>query len=170
MSADQHGSRWLRLAKRVVFFPLVLLLLPIVASFLLCLAVRNATFLVCLWIAWRARGLDTLIVYSNSPNWQDYFEGAVIPAIGRRGAVLNWSERKRWPTLSWSTLAFRFFAGEKEFNPIVVILRPWRQPQTYRFHNALRDAKHGKLQRLREVTGKLSDDLSVEVPMTSVGA
>jgi hypothetical protein len=51
------------------------------------------------WTIVLIRGPYALIVYSNSPRWQTYFEQQILPDARAKAAVLNWSERRncRWP-------------------------------------------------------------------------
>ncbi len=89
---------------------------------------------VAVWTLWLPRGRDTLVVYSTSPLWHEYFESRVLPRVSTRAVVLNWSERRTWMhRLSLSALVFRCFAGSREFNPIAFHFRPLRMHSTYRF-------------------------------------
>ena len=44
----------------------------------------------------------------------------VLPAVGSRGVVLNWSDRKQW-SYSLSVALFRFFGATREFNPLAIV-------------------------------------------------
>jgi hypothetical protein len=44
----------------------------------------------------------------------------VLPAVGSRGVILNWSDRKQW-SYSLPVVLFRFFAGTREFNPLAIV-------------------------------------------------
>lgn len=60
-----------------------------------------------------ARGHDVLLVYSDSPAWRPYIEQKLLPHIGRRAIVLNWSERNRWGiSLGRSSVFISFAAVE----------------------------------------------------------
>ena len=64
-------------------------LLPLLALYSLCLRLA-------VWSWWCLRDRDILFVYSDSPVWHDYIEQSILPHLGERAIVLNWSERKRW--------------------------------------------------------------------------
>ena len=64
--------------------------------------------------------------------------------------MLNWSERKKWK-FSLATLAFRHFGGDREFNPMGLIFRPFRWVKTFRFFKPFRDLKHGKPDALQKM-------------------
>src|SRR5262245_15387650 len=96
-----------------------------------------------LWVSCLGAGPLVLFVYSNSPVWQGYIEDHILPKLPRGSLILNWSERRRW-RWSVSVAAFRFFGGRREFNPLAVVVRPFRWGRTFRFWRAFRDAKHGK--------------------------
>ena len=89
-------------------WPLLLVLLPLVVVAGVLWLVAAVLLQLVVWVTWCPRGRYVLVVYSNSPIWQGYFEQNVLPAVGSRGVVLNWSERKRWP-YSLPVALFRFF-------------------------------------------------------------
>ena len=61
---------------------------------------------------------------------------------------------------SLSVLAFRYFGGYREFNPMVVVFRPFRRTSTFRFWQAFRDNKHGKTKTLDETIRGLFEYLT----------
>jgi len=127
--------------------PLILLALGLylVAGILLHIAV---------WCIWCTRGRDVLLVYSNSPIWQPYVEDHLLPRLGRRAVVLNWSQRRSWRR-TLSVAAFRFFGGSREYNPMAVVFRPFRLAQSFRFYKPFRELKHGKPEAVIELTEQL---------------
>jgi hypothetical protein len=140
---------------RLGLVPLAVLLLAIALPFAL---VYLAAWLVItlllqivVWTTWHPRGRYALIVYSDSPIWGPYFEREILPAVGRRGVVLNWSERQRWKWSSLPVALFRAFAGSREFNPIAIVFPPLRRPQRFRFYQAFRALKHGKPEEVEEM-------------------
>jgi hypothetical protein len=90
-------------------------------------------------------------VYSNSPVWKSYIETEVLPRLPSTAAVLNWSERSHWSFWSLSVWLFRFYAGTREYNPLAIVVRPWRGPKLFRFWRAFRDSKHGRDESLRSL-------------------
>jgi hypothetical protein len=114
------------------------------------------------WLTWCPRRRYALVVYSSSPIWQEYFETQVIPRLGERAAVLNWSERKRW-TPSLPVMLFRVFGGAREFNPIAMVFQPLVWPRQFRFYKAFRSFKHGRpeeVDKLRLEFFRLLDTLA----------
>ena len=131
-------------------WPLLLVSLPLVAvGFVFWFAAAIVLQLV-VWTAWCSRGRYALLVYSNSPIWQEYFEQHVLPAVGNRGVVLNWSERKQWP-YSLSVALFGFFAGRREFNPLAVVFQPLAWPRRFRFYRPFQAFKHGRPEEVEEM-------------------
>jgi len=96
-------------------------------------------------------------VYSDSPTWKEYVEREILPYIQDRAVILNWSERRNWKN-SLAVLAFRYFGGYRNFNPIGMIFRPFRFVKTYRFFEVF---KHGDVKRVEEIRRELFDDLRV---------
>ena len=133
----KHGMKWWKVA---LFIPLLLcfllLALPLYFIATVCLHI-------IIWSFWCLRGRDILFVYSDSPIWHDYIEERILPQLGNRVIVLNWSQRKRW-RVSLASLPFSHFSGYRQFNPLAVVFRPLRRTRTYRFWQPFRDFKHGR--------------------------
>ena len=115
--------------------------------------------------AWRTEGRDLLLVYSNSPNWQQYVEETWLPKWGDRAVVLNWSERSKWKRPVPPEVAlFRAFAGAREFNPLAIVVPArGRKVHVVRFWPAFREYKHGKDRLLRAAEADLDRCLSASV-------
>ena len=147
-------------------WPLLLLFLPLVAvAFVLWLAAATLLQLI-VWTVWCSRGRYALVVYSNSPLWQEYFETQVVPRLGGRAVVLNWSERNGWK-MTLPVILFRVFAGTREFNPIAIVFEPLAWPRRFRFYQAFRSLKRGKpeeVETLRLDLFRLLDELARTTP------
>lgn len=143
---------WLGVAPLVVL--LLAVALPLALAYVAAWLVVTLLLQVVVWITWYPRGRYALVVYSDSPVWGPYFERELLPAVGPRGVVLNWSERKRW---NWSlpVALFRVFAGSREFNPIAIVFRPFRWPRRFRFYQAFRARKHGNPEEVDEMRQQL---------------
>lgn len=137
----------LSLTTRIVGAALIVLLLPLIlplAFFSLTLwSLHRIVLYLLIWLVWLPRGKDVLFVYSDSPIWREYMTTQVLPLVQKRAVVLNWSERSRWPRLSFRVHVFRSFGGNREFNPLVVLFRPWRRARALRFWSAFEGWKHG---------------------------
>jgi hypothetical protein len=140
-----------RLAKVAVVVPLIVLLIPIVLALILAGLAYSALLTVLVWLIWCTRGTDTLIVYSDSPNWREYMLENILPRVQHRAVVLNWSERRLWKRYSLPVVLFHWFAGSREFNPVAIVFRPLQVPRTFRFWKAFRANKHGDGSLLRDV-------------------
>jgi len=130
--------------------PLLIVLLPVVVVAVLFWLISALLLLAVVWLTWCPRRRYALVVYSNSPIWQEYFETQVISRLGERAVVLNWSERKRW-TLSLPVILFRVFGDTREFNPIAIVFQPLRWPRRFRFYKAFRSFKHGRPEEVEEL-------------------
>lgn len=101
---------------------------------------------------WLTQGQQfTVFVYSESPTWKEYIEREILPHIQGRATILNWSERRNWKN-SLAILAFRYFGGSRNFNPIALVFQPFRFVKTYRFFEAF---KHGNVKRVEEIKREL---------------
>ncbi len=94
-----------------------------------------------------------MFVYSDSPIWHDYMATQVLPLVQERAVVLNWSERKKWSQRTLGVAVFHHFGGAGDFNPLVVLFRPFRSARLFRFWSAFKDWKRGyrePVERLRQ--------------------
>jgi hypothetical protein len=127
---------------------MLILLLPLLIPLLLCIGVAHlvATILIYLavWLVWNTRGIRLVYVYSNSSHWQEYIEKEILPRFPDGQIVLNWSERQRWKYFSLASVVFHHFGGYRAFNPMAVVLRPFRRAKVFRFYEPFKDFKHGK--------------------------
>jgi hypothetical protein len=111
---------------------------------------------------WGAHGKRLLLVYSNSPHWQAYVEEHWLPQLGSIAVVLNWSERSTWAERHrFEADIFRMWAGDREFNPIAIIVPADGAVRVIRFWQAFRDYKHGKDRTLRAAEAELGAALGV---------
>ena len=137
--------------KRALFDALFILTLPLVILyFALYFALSAALWLaihLAIWVWWCARGRNVLFVYSDSPLWRDAIERDFLPRLGGRAILLNWSERRRW-RFSLAAIAFTYFGGSREFNPLGLVFRPLRRTRKFRFWKAFRDLKQGRPEAL----------------------
>jgi hypothetical protein len=135
MSGEQRRPWW--------SWPLLIVVLPVALVAVLLWLINALLLLSVVWLSWCPRRRYAIVVYSNSPVWQEYFETQIIPRLGRRAVVLNWSERKDWK-LTLSVILFRVFGGTREFNPMAIVFEPLRWPRRFRFYKAFRSFKRGQ--------------------------
>ena len=166
MTAQRKSSAITRLVLMMLLAPVVVLVIPLAIAMFLGMVIYGASLTAIVWLTWCTRGLDTLVVYSNSPNWHDYMVEKVLPRLERRAVVMNWSERRHWKWPSLSVAVFRFFGGDRQFNPMVVVIRPFKVPRTFRFWQPFRDRKHGNPSSLHEVENRLYTYLGISTPET----
>jgi|SRR5580700_2700718 hypothetical protein len=134
----------------VVVLPIVL---PLVLIALILALAHRVVLYALVWLLWLPRGRDTLLVYSDSPIWHEYMTSQILPLVQERAVVLNWSERKQWPRLSLAVHVFRSFGGGREFNPLVIVFRPFARAKRFRFWQPFQDWKRGykePVERLRQ--------------------
>jgi hypothetical protein len=111
---------------------------------------------------WGRQGKRLLLVYSNSPNWQAYVEERWLPRLESLAVVLNWSERSTWRERHpFEAGIFRAWAGDREFNPVAIVIPADGPVRVIRFWQAFRDYKHGKDRTLRAAEADLERALGV---------
>ena len=111
--------------------------------------------------AWQRRGIAGLLVYSESPHWQEYVEQEWLPRFSDRFVILNWSKRKTWRDSLEKTLFGWYLGYEWNYNPGIVMPRGMRRPLLFRFFYAFRDAKHGNLAALERLERRLFEELNL---------
>jgi hypothetical protein len=114
-----------------------------------------------IWSWWCARGRNILFVYSDSPIWHDYIEQHILPNLGERAVILNWSQRKRW-RLSLARVAFHHFGGYRQFNPLGVVFHPFRRTHVFRFWKPFRDFKHGHPEAVHKMEAEFFQLIGVQ--------
>ena len=166
MSNPTHKqyARWWQVALFIPLAPLIPVVLVLWLGFFL---VSTVCLHIAIWSWWCIRGRDILFVYSDSPIWHDYIEQHILPSLGERAVVLNWSHRTRW-RLSLSRMAFYHFGGRRAFNPLGVVFRPFRRTRTFRFLQPFRDFKHGHPEALHRMEGEFFELVGVSRHNTSV--
>jgi hypothetical protein len=138
----------------LLFATFLMAMLPIVLLLVALYLLAGILLHLAIWCVWCTRGHDVLLVYSDSPIWQAYFEEQLVPRLGRRAVVLNWSQRRLWP-LTLAVTAFRFFGGNREFNPLAIVFRPFRLTKRFRYYKPFCEFKHGKPEAVDELTAQL---------------
>jgi hypothetical protein len=149
----------------VLLVMLAPILVPLIIFLLLVLAIAvplsYLLLYLCIWSFWLTRGRDILFVYSDSPIWRDYMLSEMLPSVESRAIVLNWSERRTWKRWSLRALAFKFFSGHKAFNPLIVVFRPFRLAQKFRFWPAFREWKQGNKQAVERLKLEIAHTLAL---------
>ena len=133
----------------------------VAAVALACFAVWTAFLHTLIWTVWCLRGRDVLFVHSDSPLWREHIEQHILPYLGNRAVVLDWSERRRW-RMSLARLAFHHFGGHRQFNPLAVVFRPFRRTRTFRFWQPFRAFKQGHPEALRQVENEFFMSIGIE--------
>jgi hypothetical protein len=147
---DKSSRSILRAVGVMVILPVVL---PLALIALALGVAHRAALYALVWTLWLPRGKDILFVCSDSSIWHEYMTTQVLPLVQSRAFVLNWSERKRWPRLSLPVSVFRSFGGGREFNPLVIVFRPFGRARSFRFWQPFQDWKRGyrePVERLRQ--------------------
>lgn len=136
---------------------LLVLLAPVLLLPILLYLLWGAILYIAIWLTQRKPFV--IFVYSDSPTWKEYIEKEILHHIRNRAVILNWSERRHWKN-SWAVLAFRYFGGQRNFNPMGMVFRPFRFVRTYRFFEAFKAFKHGHTNRAEDLKRDLLDELN----------
>jgi hypothetical protein len=144
-------------ASKILFTALLLFLSPIVVVTVLLYFVWGAVLYLAIWLTRKKPFI--LFVYSDSPIWKDYVEKEILPQIQDRAVILNWSARRKWKS-SLAVLAFQYFGGHRNFNPMAMVFRPFHIVETFRFFEAFKEFKYGDRKKVEEIKSELFETLS----------
>ena len=136
---------------------LLISLSPILIISVLLYFLWGAILYIIIWLTQRKPFV--IFVHSDSPTWREYIEKEILPHIRNGAVILNWSERRHWKN-SWAVLAFRYFGGQRNFNPMGMVFRPFHSVRTYRFFEAFKAFKHGDTNRVEDLKRDLLDELN----------
>lgn len=149
--------------RKLARFAFIVLLLPIILPLAIVAVVlhflNKAVVYLLVWMWWLPRGKDVLYVSSDSPIWKEYMETEVFPLIAERAMVLSWSARSIWPKWSFAVRVFRTFGRGRNFNPMVVLFRPFRRARIFRFWPAFQERKHGNTASVEKLRRELMQAL-----------
>lgn len=145
-------------ASKVLITCLVIILAPILIAVMLSYLLWGAILHIAMWVTWRKQSV--LFIYSDSPTWKEYIEREILPHIQDRAVILNWSDRRNWKN-SLAVLTFRYFGGDRNFNPIAIVFRPFRLVKIYRFFQAFQEFKHGDAKKVEEIKEKFFEVLGI---------
>jgi hypothetical protein len=137
----------------ILFLPLIIPLALLAVSFW---ALHRCSVWLLIQLWWLPRGKNVLVIYSDSPIWRDYMKQEIMPLVGDRSLVLNWSERRHWHWWFLSVHAFRSYGHSREFNPMVLLFRPAGRTKVFRFWQAFQDQQHGYPEPLIRLRQELS--------------
>jgi hypothetical protein len=142
MTKQKQGF-WRRIGNALLVLILLPIILPLALLALVLYIPHRLALYLLVWVLWLPRGKNVLLVYSDSPVWHEYMMTQVMPLVQERAIVLNWSERSKWRWWSFRVHVFHWFAGDREFNPLVVLFRPFRRARVFRFWSAFKEWKRG---------------------------
>ena len=142
-----------------ILIPVAVLLIAVVLAAVIAGALWSSFLYAIIWLRWRRR--DTLFVYSDSPIWKDYLQQQLFPRLGDRLLLLNWSERRTWDNMSLEVLAFNHWAGQRAFNPMALVFRPFKSVEIFRYWDAFKDFQHGDVSSVEQMNRQLLEALGV---------
>jgi hypothetical protein len=161
MTNERGKQPWWAPIALVLLSPLILAVLVLALPVAICYFIYGACLHILIWLWWNPRGRDVLFIYSDSPLWHDHVEQNVLPALGSRVIVLNWSDHKRWH-FSLSTMAFNYFSTRAEFNPMAIVFRPMRLARIFRFWRPFKDYKRGRPEALKRMEEDFFQSIGVQ--------
>jgi len=140
----------------IVFLPLILLYVGIV--FVVVLPYRLLQFLFHV-VTGSFRSARVILVYSNSVKWKSEIETQIIPNLPPDSKIFNISKPDPGLSKNFDYYQYSYWAGRKEYCPIVILRRPFRKPILFRFYKAFRKASGGNGSELQVLIQTLLSSL-----------
>jgi hypothetical protein len=137
----------------------VFLLFPLGVLFMVAWLLATIALHLALLALWLPRGRRVLFVYSDNPRWRPYLDEHVLPRLPKNAVVLDWSTRARWSPFSLGVCLFRIWSGARDFNPMVIVVRPLWSPRIFRFFRAFDELAQGRPEPLKQVEASLLAEL-----------
>ena len=140
----------------MIFMPLILLYVGIVL--VVTLPYRLLKFLFHV-MAGSFRRSRVILVYSDSPKWKSQIETQIIPDLPQNTLILNISKPGLGLSANFDYRQYTYWAGSKEYCPMVILRRPFRKPLLFRFYKAFRKSSDGDSAELRVLIQNLQSAL-----------
>ena len=129
----------------MIFMPLILLYAGtiLVVSF----PYRLSKYLFHI-VAGSFRESSVILVYSDSPKWKTQIESQIIPGLPKTTLILNLSNPGHGLSANFDYRQYIYWAGSREYCPMVILQRPFRKPLLFRFYKAFRKSGGGDSKEL----------------------
>ncbi len=142
----------------MIFMPLIFLYVGIVL--VVTLPYRLLKFLFHV-VAGSIRHSRVILVYSDSPKWKSQIETQIIPSLPQNALILNISKPGLGLHANFDYRQYKYWAGSKEYCPMVILRRPFRKPLLFRFYKAFRNSSSGDSAELLVLIQNLHSALKV---------
>jgi hypothetical protein len=152
-------SRQNRPLTNVVGLATVFLLFPLGVAFLAGWLLATIALHLALLVVWLPRGRRVLFVTSDDATWKTHLDLNVVPRLPKTAVILDWSARARWSPFQLGAWLFRLWSGDRNFNPLAIVFRPWRGPKIFRFWSAFQELERGNPEPLRAVQAAFLGEL-----------
>jgi len=140
----------------MIFMPLILLYAGIVL--VVSLPYRLFQFLFHV-VAGSFRQSRVILVYSDSPKWKAQIETQIIPGLPENTLILNLSKPGLGLSANFDYRQYTYWAGRREYCPMVILRRPLRKPLLFRFYKAFRKSSGGDSTELQVLIQSLHSAL-----------
>ena len=149
-------SKIMKWLKTLLFAPIIVLVLILLLVLSPFYVLYRTLLRIAVELVWGIQGKRVLMVYSRSPNWEQYIESTWLPRINSHATVMNWSDRLHWARQNrFASIVFRHWKPTHNFNPMIILFPAWRPVKRIGLYDAFRESKHGQDQKLREAEAQL---------------
>jgi len=140
----------------MIFMPVILLYAGIVL--VVSLPYRLFQFLFHI-VTGSFRKSRVILVYSDSPKWKAQIETQIVPDLPENTLILNISKPGLGHSANFDYHQYKYWAGSREYCPMVIIRRPFRKPLLFRFYKAFRKSSGGDSTELQALIQNLHSAL-----------
>lgn len=120
----------------IVLFAAIFIIFSLFSSFIFGILLR-----VKWWFKYGRIGKNFLIVYSNSPKWESYFQNEIIPLFNNNAVIVNISTDHNIAKTHIELVAHKEWAGYENHTPIVLYIPKFGIVKKVRFYSAFIEAK-----------------------------
>jgi hypothetical protein len=136
----------------MIFMPVILLYAGIIL--VVSLPYRLSQFIFHI-VAGSFRRSRVILVYSDSPKWKAQIETQIIPDLPQNTLIINISKPGLGLSANFDYRQYTYWAGSKEYCPMVILRRPFRKPLLFRFYKAFRKSGGGDSTELQALIQNL---------------
>jgi hypothetical protein len=100
-------------------------------------------------------GKVALIAFTRNRKWSPYIDERILPEIERCSVVIDRSDAQWKEKHPLEERAIRHWAGQREYNPVVITFLPKQKPRVFRFYEAFQETRRGHTKDLEHQTESL---------------
>jgi hypothetical protein len=154
---NDTGVKWWM----ILLSPLLIIWIPVALMLaLICIAGKSLYLRTLVITRWKKKGINVLLIYSDSPHWKERIENEIIPQIKDQAVILNTSISQAWGDQEkFADKIYSFFGGRKDMKPMAIVFHGFSNFKDFRFYQAYQKFKKGNDRELLKVESDFLGDI-----------